>query len=198
MIKIRKATIDDANDFSKLTIISAPYFSILFGKRIRKILCDLFKHHSNLFSFKHIYFAEFNGKKAGMILAYDWQTKKRENLMTGFLLFKKMGFSILIKLLSLLKLNDTVGRLYDGEYYISNIAIYPKYRGKGAGKRLMLKAEKEAKIIGAKKIVLDVEKENLNAIKFYEKLGYKIIKDFSIHLQKNKILHFNRMTKYIK
>lgn len=133
-----------------------------------------------------------------MILGYDWQAKNRENFKTGFLLFKKIGASILRKTLLLLKFNATVGRVCDGEYYISNIATYPQYRAIGVGKRLLLESEKEAKMIDAEKIVLDVEKDNLGAISLYKKMGYSEIEEFSISIQKDNILHFIRMSKEVK
>uniref|UniRef100_A0A7C6ED94 N-acetyltransferase n=1 Tax=candidate division WOR-3 bacterium TaxID=2052148 RepID=A0A7C6ED94_UNCW3 len=198
MIGIRKAVPDDGKDIGELMLLSAPYFSILFGNNIKKVLQDLFRHPKNLFSLEHIYFAEVGGENAGMILGYDWQVKKRENLKTGFLLFKKIGFGILDKLFLLLRFNSTVGRLSYGEYYISNIATYPKFQRRGVGKRLLLEAEKEAKIVGAERIVLDVEKENNSAINFYQKFGYKMIDEFSISLSRDKILNFNRMIKEMK
>jgi len=198
MISVRRSTFQDHKDFGELVLISAPYFPILFGDKVRTLLQDLFRCHSNLFSFEHVYFSEVDGKKSGMILGYDWKAKKRENLRTGFLLFKKIGVSILGKSLSLKRFNATVGRVYDGTYYISNIATYPQYRGRGVGKRLMLEAEREAKMVGAEGIVLDVEEENIGAIKFYKGLGYEMIEHFSIPLQRGKILHFNRMKKETK
>ncbi len=133
-----------------------------------------------------------------MILGYDWQVKKRENLRTGFLLFKKIGVSLLGRCFLLINFNMTVGKVCDNEYYLSNIAIYPKYREMGVGKRLVLEVEKEAKTIYAKRMVLDVETENISALNFYKKLGYRAIKDFSISLQKNKELHLNRMVKEVR
>ncbi|HDP37082.1 MAG TPA: N-acetyltransferase [Candidatus Atribacteria bacterium] len=198
MTTIRKAKANDAGDFAELMLISAPYFSTLFGKKVKTLLQNLFKCQFNLFSFDHVYFAEIDGKVTGMILGYDWQTKKRENVRTGFLLFKKLGISILGRLLALIKLNETVGRLEDGEYYISNIATYPKHRGKGIGRRLLLEAEQETKVIGVEKIVLDVEKDNVNAINFYRNLGYKILEEFSISLRRIKIINFYRMAKELK
>lgn len=198
MIMVRRSTLDDDKDFAKLFLISAPFFQILFGRRVKAVLQDLFGYSSNLFSLEHVYFAEIEGKKAGMILGYDWRVKERENLRTGLLLFKKIGFSILGKLSSLMKFNATIGKLHDGEYYISNIAIYPTYRGMGIGKRLMLEAENEAKIAGVKRIVLDVEKENIIAMNFYKELGYDTVNDISIPLQKDKILHLYRMIKEIR
>jgi len=198
MITLREATLYDYKEFPELMLMSAPYFPILFGNRIKIVLQELFRCRANLFSFEHVDFAEIDGEKAGMILGYDWQVKKWENLKTGFLLFKKIGISILGKFLTLIKFNATVGRLCDGDYYISNVATYSQYRGRGVGKRLILEAEQKAKMVRAESIVLDVEKENISAINFYKKLGYKMIKEFSISLQRNKILNFYRMTKQIK
>jgi hypothetical protein len=42
------------------------------------------KSNSNLFSFEHTYFAELGGRKAGMVLGYNWQVKRNEDWGTGF------------------------------------------------------------------------------------------------------------------
>ncbi len=198
MDTIRKAKLSDAEDFAELMLISAPYFSILFGKKIKILLQYLFKSGSNLFSFEHVYITELDGEVFGMILGYDWQTKKRENIRTGFLLFKRLGVRILCKLSAFLKLNRTVGKLDDGEYYISNIAIYPKYRGRGIGKRLLFENEQWAKDAGVERIVMDVEKDNINAMRFYKNSAYKILEEFSVSIEKTKIIDFYRITKKLK
>lgn len=198
MIIIRKAILDDNKEFAELVLLSAPVFPIIFGNRIKTGLQNLFRYRANLFSFEHVYFAEVDGKKAGMILGYDWQVKKRESLKTGFLLFKEIGFSILGKLLRMIKLEAMSGGFANREYYINNIAVYPQYRGRGIGKRLIFEAEKEAKIVGAKKIILGVEKENITAINFYKKLGYRIEKEFLIPLKMGKLQVYYRMTKEVK
>jgi len=106
-----------------------------------------------------------------------------------------IGVSILGKLSLFIKFNATVGKLKSGEYYISNIAVYPNYRGMGVGKRMMFESEHEAKMVGAERIVLDVEKDNIKAVTVYKKMGCEVIKEFSIPLWKDKILHFYRMIK---
>jgi len=58
MIIVRKSTIDDDRNFAELMLISAPFFPVLFGNKIEMVLQDLFRCPSNLFSFKHVYFAE--------------------------------------------------------------------------------------------------------------------------------------------
>ena len=196
MLIIRKAKLDDAYHFVELILISAPFFPLLFGDNIKKALITLFQHRSNLFSFEHVYFAEISGKVVGMILGYDWKAKRKEDFKTGLLLFKNIGISLLTKLLTLIKFKMTVGSLAEGEYYISNIAVYPEQRGKGIGRKLISKVEKQAKAKGTKTMVLDVEKDNINAINFYKKIGYEIMREFSIKL-KDKELQFFRMAKKI-
>ncbi|MGC8870810.1 MAG: GNAT family N-acetyltransferase, partial [Brevinematia bacterium] len=164
---------------------------------IKSVLKILFRSPSNLFSFEHTYFVEVNNKKAGMVLAYGWQEEKEEDFRTGFLFFKNLGFSLLIKLPILLKLNNTVGKLGRGEYYISNLSVYPSFRRLGIGKMLISECEKIAKYSGAKKIVLDVEKDNTNAISFYKKLDYTIVKEFSIPFITGRNLEFYRMIKTV-
>ncbi len=195
MANIRKSNKGDGLDFAKLILLSAPYFTILFGNKIKLVLQYLFYSHANLFSYEHTYIIETNDEIVGMLLGYAWQEKSRENLKTGFLLFKKLGFSLLTKFLILIKFNKTIGRLNKDEYYISNIAIYPKYRRKGFGRKLIIEVEKNAKNIGIKRIILDVEKDNPDAIDFYQKNGYIKMKDFKILLQQDQILHFFRMVK---
>lgn len=89
MITIRKSNFDDKKDFAELILTSASFFPTLFSERIKDILQELFCYRFNLFSFEHVLFAEIDGEKAGMILGYDWQTKKRENLRTVFYYLKR-------------------------------------------------------------------------------------------------------------
>lgn len=197
MIIIKKAAFNEGKDFVELMLISAPYFPVLFGKSTKTILQGLFCKPANLFSFQYVRFAEYDGEKAGMILGYDWKNKKKDNLRTGFWLFRKTGIRIFSKFLRLIKFSATVGRLLSGEYYVSNIAVYPEFRGMGLGKRLIFEAEQEAKKSGAERMILDVEKDNIRAVAFYKKMGYEKIKEFSIPLMEDSILQFYRMMKEI-
>lgn len=44
--------------------------------------------------------------------------------------------------------------------------MHRRYRGMGAGKRLMFEAENEAEKVGARRMVLDVENDNISTIAF--------------------------------
>lgn len=60
-----------------------------------------------------------------------------------------------------------VGRLY-------NIVIDPAYQGAGLGKKLLEACEKEAVRKKCKRLSLEVRTDNVRAIEFYKKYGYKI------------------------
>ncbi len=197
-IIMRRALPDDAEDFISLIILSTPlFFKKLYGDKFKSILQYLFIHQYNLFSFRHVYFAESNGKKAGMILGYDWLLKKQEGLRTGLLLLKYMELNFIKRLPLFLKTRDVIGWINREEYYISNVAAYPEYRGMSIGTDLIAKVEIEARINGAKKVALDVEIENLKAVKLYKKLGYTIVKESSIRLH-GELFSFYRMYKKLK
>jgi len=107
---------------------------------------------------------------------------------------KKLKFSFIKILKNLLKAKRVIGIVREGEFYISNIAVYPEFRGIGLGNELMLNAEKIARSAKNKSMSLDVEIENKGAIKVYKKLGYRIIGDIKI-LELRKTFEFYRMIK---
>ena len=61
------------------------------------------------------------------------------------------------------------------EVYITNVAVNSKYRGKGYGKTLVNHLIKQSETERAFFITLEVRKTNENAIKLYEKCGFKLI-----------------------
>ena len=66
------------------------------------------------------------------------------------------------------------GSIKPDDYYISVINVDKKYRRSGIGKNLIINAKKIALDKKCSRIILDVSKENDNAIKFYKKMDFKI------------------------
>ncbi len=60
-----------------------------------------------------------------------------------------------------------------GELFLSKIYVKASRRGKGHGKKAVQFAETLAKQRNLSKIILTVNKNNVNSIKAYEKLGFK-------------------------
>lgn len=59
---------------------------------------------------------------------------------------------------------------------IETIDVLPSYRRRGVGKALLLKAENRMRECGLKKVFLEVNALNINALNFYKHLGYRVVK----------------------
>jgi len=195
-IIIRKGLPEDAPDFTNLILLSElELFPAIFGSGARNVLQNLFRQRRNLFSFEHSYFIDVDGIKAGMIIGYNWKTQREENWRTGLLMIKYMKLEFITKFLSLLKAMSIVGRAKDSEYYISNVAVYPEFRGINLGTNLLWQMEKEAKRCGVERSALDVDVNNQDAIRLYHRLSYSIVGKLRRAKINRKVFAFFRMCK---
>jgi ribosomal protein S18 acetylase RimI-like enzyme len=63
---------------------------------------------------------------------------------------------------------------YDGHRaWVNYLGVDPELQKKGLGRQMMDAVEKKVRPLGCPKINLQVRNGNLNALKFYEKIGYK-------------------------
>jgi ribosomal-protein-alanine N-acetyltransferase len=58
------------------------------------------------------------------------------------------------------------------EIHINNVAVLPRYRGRGMGTALMRFVLEEAKRLGATRATLEVRASNSGAVRLYERLGF--------------------------
>jgi ribosomal protein S18 acetylase RimI-like enzyme len=56
---------------------------------------------------------------------------------------------------------------------VNYVAVSPELRGSGLGREMMESVEKRLKALGCAKINLNVRCSNPDAVKFYEKIGYR-------------------------
>ena len=195
-IKIVEGRPEDAYHFSNLMEISASsLFPAVFGHEFKTILENLFREKKNLFSFEHTHMAKLGDETVGMLLGYDWRIKRKEEINTGRLIIRYMKFEFIKRLPLFLKLNSIVGYLKEGEFYISNIAVYPEYRGMGIG-TILLNFIEETESKNIKKLTLDVETKNEGAIRLYKRLGFTISGKVSTKL-KGITFEFFRMEKIL-
>jgi len=73
--------------------------------------------------------------------------------------------------------SDCTGQIKNKEMYIDNVATEFNYRDKGLGFNLIQNSIQVAKKEGLEKLTLDVTKNNQNAIRLYEKIGFNIVRD---------------------
>jgi len=126
-------------------LISAPFFYLLFGQKTKPMMNNLFTTGGNLFSYEHVFLSKIMKNISEIILSYDWKSKNKENLRTGYLMLRNLGITFVKILPLLLKLNQVVGKVREGEFYISNIALFAPYRISETGKQLILKDGEEVR-----------------------------------------------------
>jgi len=164
---------DMAFHFSKLLILSAPsFFEELWGSLKFEVARFCFFRRRNLFSYRHTLFLSEGEKIKGMALGYSFEEKRRERLLTGLSIISYLLFYGERKRVPFLLRVFPLGEIKQGEFYLSNLALYPEYQAQGLGKKLLGEVEKKAKKAGADYLVLDVDEENGIAISFYKRLGY--------------------------
>ena len=61
----------------------------------------------------------------------------------------------------------------DQSFYICGIALYPEYRGRGLGSRLLDLAMQRGRELGCTQLSLIVFEQNADALRLYERLGYR-------------------------
>ncbi len=73
------------------------------------------------------------------------------------------------------KIVATVMGGYEGHRgWINYLAVDPVYQRKGLGRRIMVAVEVKILAMGCPKINLQIRKDNLTAVNFYENIGYKM------------------------
>ena len=80
------------------------------------------------------------------------------------------------------------------EYYVSNLGVQPSAQGQGFGSRLLAYAEKTAQSNGLNKCALVVALYNRNALRLYERFGYRIVETVQ---HSNEFLGYHRMVKLL-
>ncbi len=195
-VMIRRGCPADADDFAELALLSSPtLFPAIYGDSASRVLRSLHRQPRNLFSCENALFAELSGKNVGMLLAYDWRTRREQNWRTGLLLLRELKFGIIRRAPGLLRSRNAVGDVPKGEVYISNVAVYTDHRGNGIGTRLIGEAQDLALRNAASALTLDVEADNHSAIRLYLRLGFSVAAERRLSLGGGQTLAFYRMRK---
>lgn len=63
-------------------------------------------------------------------------------------------------------------KLEVGDFYISRVAVDPRFTGRGLGRLLLDRAQERAEASGAERLVLEVASHNEAALRLYRKYGF--------------------------
>jgi ribosomal protein S18 acetylase RimI-like enzyme len=174
-ITVRRADPKDAHHFSELVSLSSPkLFSVIFGSKAKRLMKSIFSHRRHYYSYDRSFFIEVDGKVAGMAQLHRYRPRNREKWNLTVLLMRHMNWRLPASVWPLLKSEKIIRKFSGAECYLSNVAVYPEYRSMGLGSRLLYALEDEVKSIGKSRMVLHADVKNHNAIRLYERLGYRI------------------------
>lgn len=196
-IIVRRGRPEDAQKFSELLLMAGKLLPVLYGKKTTQLVQSLFRQPQNLYSYEHTYFAEFEGKIAGMIQGYPFEISQCEQARTRELIISVLKFSYFLKIGKLLTVYKSLGGMEPDEYYISYAATYPNLRQKGIGKLLFDAAAQEGAQHGASKVVFDVRTDNTAAIASFQKFGYVIERTKPAFYVGNQRFEYHKMTLYL-
>lgn len=140
----------------------------------------MFKFDGHRFSWERSFIAELEGRAVGMLLSYPG--REINKLQLNFILrlptlYRWTALRVLWRAAALVTAPETA----DDEYYVSNIGILSEWQGRRYGTVLMDFAEHKARELGLPKCGLAVDESNRGAVRFYERLGYKIIFSRTFH-----------------
>jgi ribosomal protein S18 acetylase RimI-like enzyme len=159
---IRPATIDDSHTIARLFLISSDGLAEYIWSRIANPGEDLadvgarrYARTDVPFSYQNCAVAEVDGQVAGMIHRFPMEESPDGE-----------------------KEEDPVLRPYSeleeyGSLYISGIALFPEFRGRGIGTRLIEEAAGQAKRRGLGKLSLICFDANTHAMRLYTRLGFE-------------------------
>jgi ribosomal protein S18 acetylase RimI-like enzyme len=65
---------------------------------------------------------------------------------------------------------------------IPQIAVHPSHQGRGVGNTLMKRSFEQLKSFGIQTVSLTVTKKNRRAFEWYQRLGFRIRKEFGAYV----------------
>lgn len=84
-------------------------------------------------------------------------------------------------------------KLYEDQaakrFYISSLYVLPQYQGFGIGKKLLFNAEELASKSNYNKVWLGVMKDNVKALDWYQKIGFKFTEEEPFKMGETEVLH---------
>jgi ribosomal protein S18 acetylase RimI-like enzyme len=191
-IQVRSAIADDAEASTQLIYMTMGSMAdyLLGGDddvAAKSIISRLFRRDKNRYSYQYTHLATIFGEVAGLLISYSGPV------------LKSLNFPMVESMFAVNELPETMRFFYRSlplmcikevaadEYFINNVAVFPKFQGRGVGEFLMSLAKKRAKESGLNKCALTVEIKNSRAVRLYQRLGFQIVDTIKVERLKRRI-----------
>jgi ribosomal protein S18 acetylase RimI-like enzyme len=172
---IRKGGRDDAHDFARLYLTATrDLYPTLVGPRVTYLLENIYRHTGTIFSYEHAHFIEHQGRTAGLVMLNTLQDQLEGTPALMRLVIRYMHVHLIGRTGALLKSGEiSAFQVGEGDLYLQALAVYPEFRGRGLGSKLLDLVSQTAAKTGSRRVVLACEVDNNKAIRFYKNHGYE-------------------------
>lgn len=161
IISFRNATVDDA-----LFIARGFHMAMLYNdaseEQISNFARNICVRDDVLYSWRNTIIAEADGKRAGMLTAYDGRYYHDMRIRTMTLVKQHLE----------VEFPGMEDEAVAGEYYLDSLAVMPEFRGRGIGRKLLQEGIENGKTLHLN-VTLAVDPINARAKKLYLSLGFK-------------------------
>jgi ribosomal protein S18 acetylase RimI-like enzyme len=170
----------------------------LFGPETERLIAWLQARPRNPYSADHtLVLAEPGGTVVGAAVGSVAAAARRESFGTAVALLRWYGPALAARLPGLARAGRATVSLAAADYYLSHIAVIEARRGQGAGAELLRAAARRAQLLGAHRVVLDVEDANAPARAFYARMGYEQVSAVRIDLGRRGAFSFLRLARAV-
>ncbi len=138
-----------------------------------------------------------SGEVAGIVVAYPVRQMQSLEFPMALDVLRIAGLARFVQFLARSVLLAGVKEAEADEYFISNVAVLPRYQGQGLGSSMMRQVEAQARELGFSRLSLTVEVENERARSLYARLGYEVVATVGIKVLQRRFGYqgFHRMRK---
>ncbi len=188
---------EEALAFAQLAVSAGgDMFPLFFGPRATDLMARLYPHESNFMSHRFCRFAWVDGEIAGLMCGFSYD-EKRAVTAGNSRDFVRYGAATLPRMIwYAMRLNGLVRaleHLEQGEFYVEFLAVYPRFQRMGISQALLNLAEQQARSKGCRCVVLDVDIDNISAIRAYEKWGMHVARSSKTYAWTHRTLGVHRM-----
>lgn len=169
--------------------------TVLFPGGPRTTLAYLASRPGNPFSYEHGLVVELKGEVLGAAIGSTTTSLNNEKLSTALLIVRHYGLRFPAKLVRLARANAATDGLNEGDFYLSNLAVFPRAQGLGHGTRLLRSLERRLRETGLGRVILDVDPSNERAALFYAALGYREESRVSFSVDRASRFEYRRLWK---
>jgi ribosomal protein S18 acetylase RimI-like enzyme len=172
----------DKHDLNKVSELiyetELTIFKQLLGKDEKEAtenIRNLVESGNNYFGYENIYVVcDDDENMMGILVSFSGRETSSWNDLKAY--FRILNFYNFLKcaVKGTLINRSLTASLGKNDYYLSNIAVDPQYRGHGIGTYILKNAVKTAEDKGCRRVLLDVTFKNKGAKRLYERFGFKV------------------------